>query len=957
MHTSAPEDPILRFELVVSGNDYNTLVAHLRGQCTPYTSVSGSRRRVRAVIDLDAASRSFCITAVDRHRLPKPLGIRPGSATHQNLANVIACEIQKGAIKDVTNSLLLKQLEDIIYLCPTLTPNTLRADLNDFQLHESSTYTSFRKVSGPVLAILAPTLLLDVDDAPTLLVREPTTSDLQLLTGIVRQALSSSVRPVAVVTGNEIDVSCTIILPPLPADCSIRFFLHWGGYDELVSSWNDELLDTIQGTSQPQKVPLSFRTNVPIHGQYGATFYFQINDSAEKIWLGKPWLHDSKFLIEHDDPCEITNHATQVLSERREAVQLLSQAISSSSSVSEVASAIASQYTHTSMGDSIAVVLRQNQDESKHLSLLAEQIEASGHFGLLHQLKTSYGLGEVVFASPEGSHAGAGGLAQVISGLPLELANAGIPVSIITPLYRHDNGHKHKSADVILESGVSIGSRAVIPQYQATINIHLGPTHYSGTPWSKRPPSTISCKIYLAQAGRVRVFLLAASSIFDRLYERVFSDEQLRRAAAFSRGVLETIATEKLGIRPSIIISNDWMTALIPPFAALAPEYQSVPWLKDCKTVHMIHNGGADYHGRLPLNVNNEDLWPILNLAPEHYFGFKDPFRSDLINLTMAAVQHARGGVVTVSQPYAQQLVSHAAGGDGLEYVLQHKRHSVFGISNGIARDDIDAYLSIRTGYSQQELRSTETLLTAKADLRVEIQKRYGLCVSRDARLLSFVGRIAEQKGLYLLSGFVRNSNHSALEELLIRHPDVQILIAGPVAAGDPTASALCEAVHYLSRQYPGRIASVFNYIAHSTALEITGASTLFLMPSRFEPGGITQLEALAVGTPVVGRCVGGIAATISNFNPDTQEGTGFLCHDYNPTAFLETLNWALSVCQDLSCYQKIVNQAIQAKHSWADRAPTFAAVLQRIVLGEERMQSLSALATQEQLSRSARAI
>jgi starch synthase len=450
--------------------------------------------------------------------------------------------------------------------------------------------------------------------------------------------------------------------------------------------------------------------------------------------------------------------------------------------------------------------------------------------------------------------------------------------------------------------------------------------------------------VYQAKADNVRVILLSARSVFDRLYQAVSPDEQLRRAIIFSRGVLTTIATEHLGIRPRAIISNDWMTACIPPLATLDPAYQSTPWLASCKTIHMVHNGGADYHGRLPLHVQHEDLWPMFNLSPEHYFGFKDPHRDDLLNLTIAAVRHATGGIITVSQPYAQQLVSHSGGGDGLEYVLSHRRKDVFGVSNGIKREEIDSYLAARAGLSLNHLRDLPTLLQAKASIRVEVQQRYGLRVSPSAKLICFVGRLAEQKGLELLSGFVPGTSHSALEDLLLQHSDTQIMVAGPVTHGDASATAFCRCIDYLTRKYPGRVTAVFDYIAHSTALEILSASTLFLMPSRFEPGGISQLEALAVGTLVVGRGVGGIAATIRNFDPIMRQGNGFLCYDYSPDAFVKTTHWALSVCDDQAAYESLVTQALDARHSWPDRAPTFAAVLQKIVLGEERLKSLPLL-------------
>ena len=119
-------------------------------------------------------------------------------------------------------------------------------------------------------------------------------------------------------------------------------------------------------------------------------------------------------------------------------------------------------------------------------------------------------------------------------------------------------------------------------------------------------------------------------------------------------------------------------------------------------------------------------------------------------------------------------------------------------------------------------------------------------------------------------------------------------------------------------------------YFTIST-LEIIFGSDLFLMPSRFEPGGITQLEALAAGTLVVGRNVGGISATIENANAEKGTGTGFLCNDYSCTGFRDTLLWALSTLKDEELRVKLIGNARAADHDWAERVPKYRALFQHI--------------------------
>jgi starch synthase len=876
------------------------------------------------------ASRSYSVSSVGRHRLPQTLAVKPGSRTHNNISSILASSLREQQAHDI--AILI---ENIIAATPTLTGEHLQMFRDDLELQTIHCMDRAERAvqTVEILGTLAPTLLLDLDETPTLIVPERPDSLIDSAVTLLQQEARLAAPVRASVSGNSVQITSSIKMPALQ-EVGVDLFMHWGGYDHTAPAWQDELIGTLHG-NEAGVFPVDHTIEVLHQGHYGATIFLRPHGSMESVWLGRLSADDAHFFISRDDSQLATERDT-MLSEMREiATSMLTLSVQHPETLSEQIQTIHSYAPHLGLGSLFREALDAVGDEAvvEHLEQTLADAEPTEE---VHSLFATYGIGEVVFTTPEGSHAAAGGLAQVISGLPPELCKAGVPVTIITPLYSYENGNKHHSAQHLLTHGIQIGGQRVQPKYVGSITVNVGPTYHPGTTYHRRPPTALPIKVFLAHSGSLRVFLLSNASVFDRLYQPVYADEQLRRAVVFSRATLETIATSHFGIRPSAIISNDWMTACVPSFAALDPDYQNVPWLKAAKTIHMIHNGGADYHGRLPVQAHNEDLWPMLNLAPEHFFGFRDPHNHGLINFTMAAAHHVSGGVLTVSQPYARQI-THLGGGDGVEYVLQHKRPSVFGISNGISRADIDSFLASMSGVSVEELTSTEKLLSSKATTRELLQTQFGLSKSPQARLISFVGRLAEQKGLVLLSGFVEGTHHSALEDLLLQHQDIQILVAGPTTDGEKTSTDLRNALNYLAAKYPGRVATHFDYIPHSKALEIIFGSNFFLMPSRFEPGGITQLEALATGTLVIGRNVGGISATVENYNAQEMSGNGFLFNDYTPKACANTAHWALNSTKDYSVYKMLVTNARASRHTWSDRVPAYVAMLQRVILGEEQ--------------------
>jgi starch synthase len=939
----------LQFEVVVDGSEYRTLMAQL-------TSKSSQKRTPKkpltAQIELQLTTNAYSLISVGRHRLPQTITVEPGNPTHASLSRLLAHSAQTHVVTEI-RSLLEQIVEKIVEKDQTQQEIPIKIFKRDLKLHRRSEEDKRTVLSVALSPDALTTISLDYDDAPTLEVKTPyDVATFNLHQEILCAGTRIAKRPWVIIEGNYVTLHGAIKLPCIE-QVKAELCILWGEYDSISSSWKHEQLGLID-LSSPQSFLIHHELHVPTQGAYGMTLYIQLEGSHEAVWLGAPRVDDVTFTIHSDDVTQSTAQWNDHVKAAQRMKQMLLNAVESNHNVDGTISKIKKSTPDINIGELINTVCSEYQATTQQGIAEVLQTLTANSKTLTKHLDT-FGIGEVVLASPEGPHASAGGLAQVISGLVPELTQAGLHVTVIAPLFAHENGSRHKSARFVLDEGIRIGSEVHKPRYIGSIGVQLGPTYALGTNHHRRQATTIPLKVYEIRSKNLRMVLLGNSSIFDKLYQPVYADELLRRTVVFSRAVLEVISQEHFGIRPSLIISNDWMTAPIAAFAALDTRYQSVPWIRDAKTVHMIHNGGSDYHGRLPTHAFNEDLWPMLNLASEHFFGFSDLHNRSLFNFTLTAARHVTGGIITVSKPYAEALVSHDGG--GLEAVLQHRRHDVYGISNGINRTEIDTFLATISKLDPDDLNVIPRLMDAKAAARLELQQQYGLTRQKDAVIMSCVGRMAEQKGLCLMYGPAGYHGRSMLEEMLIRWPHLQLVFAGPITRGDTTSEELAACVNNLSHRYPGRVAAHFDYIPHTQVIKIMFASQFLLMPSRFEPGGITQLEAFAAGALVIGRNVGGIHATVQNWNQQTMTGTGFLCNDFCSWGFANTAHWAVEVCQDPKNYQALMQYARAAKHSWSDRVDIYKAVFQQIILGADHASVVRAFTHKNQALQSAQIV
>lgn len=549
------------------------------------------------------------------------------------------------------------------------------------------------------------------------------------------------------------------------------------------------------------------------------------------------------------------------------------------------------------------------------------------------------GVGEVVFVSPEAQHARAGGLAQYISGLTTSLAKSGVSVTVITPMYEVAQGNKHTSAEHFIKNGIVINGKREHPEKMGEVAVDIGPTWKSGTKVALRAPRKVNLEVYELKSGLYRLIFLRNPDIFTKLYGESDDAQSLISAVAMSRGAIETMRSVEFGVNPDIVVSNDWVTALIPAYLGALPEYEDDPVLSRVKTIHMIHNCGEGYQGKFFANKFGEDLWPLLGLADEHFFGLADPSNQDFLNLTAAALFHVKDAIVAVSRPYAVQLLS-AEGGDGLQHLFQEKQHMLYGISNGLSTFDVQNYFwRYAEGLRGREITDDvfneslflRNLPVYKAEAKKKVQEENGLEVTTTATLISFVGRLTEQKGIGLLGGIVGRSKRTVLETLLESDEDIQILVTGPLSPGEEMGVGFANHIKKLMTKFPGRIQATFDFVTHERALEFTLASDLMLMPSRYEPGGITQLEGLAGGTPLVARNVGGIAATLVDNESDLTLGNSFLFESFTTDALLEKLFEGIQFIRSKRLQRPMLKRMLKTANDWSERVPMYVTLFQHI--------------------------
>lgn len=367
----------------------------------------------------------------------------------------------------------------------------------------------------------------------------------------------------------------------------------------------------------------------------------------------------------------------------------------------------------------------------------------------------------------------------------------------------------------------------------------------------------------------------------DKPYDYIHLD--CEKFIFFSKAALSILPT--IGFRPDVINCNDWQTGPIPVFL---DTFQDNEFYRGIKTVLTIHN--LKFQGRWDL----KGIKDAMGVSDYYFTPDKMEYYKDA-NLLKGGMVYA-SKISTVSDTYAVEITTPHYG-EGLDALLRARRNDLVGIVNGISYDD---WNPSKDGYITKKY-NARTIKAGKAENKAELQREMGLPQDPDKMLIGIVSRLTDQKGFDLIA--------YKLEELC--NGGCQIVVLG---TGDEQYENLFR--HY-SWKYSDRFAARITY-SNELSHKIYAGCDAFLMPSAFEPCGLSQIISMHYGTLPIVRETGGLRDTVIPYNKYTGEGTGFSFTNYNADEMLRCIWNSMDVYyNNKDAWYNMVKQAMSADYSW----------------------------------------
>ena len=472
----------------------------------------------------------------------------------------------------------------------------------------------------------------------------------------------------------------------------------------------------------------------------------------------------------------------------------------------------------------------------------------------------------ILYATSEARpFAASGGLADVAGSLPAALKRKGVDCRIIMPLYgsiRDDYQNKLK--------------------FVARIKVALA--------WRNQ-----RCNIFKAKHNKVVYYFIEKDSYYERgrLYGEYDDGE---RFAFFSLAVLEMLPQLSEEFKPDIIHCNDWQTALIPIF--LSVRHAKDAFYENIKTVFTIHNiafqGDYDFGAFKYVFGLPDEAGGIVDFAGR-------------INLLKGAIETSYA-ITTVSPTYSNEIAGICGGmtgydfGWGLTWFIKDRAWKLTGILNGL-----DSELNPKTDVNLYKNYEIANYKEGKAANKLELQKRLGLAQRDDIPLVAIITRIdSQQKGCQLLRDAVYGG-------ILYRN-DFQLVILGSAADGDREGKEMEWIFRWQENQNRGKMVSYIGFVPE-LAYKIYAAADIYLVPSLYEPCGLSQMIALKYGAIPVVRETGGLADTVTDNTDGNGNGFTFMYYDRNGLEY--GINNALNCYKDEKQWDALVRRAMACDFSW----------------------------------------
>jgi starch synthase len=493
---------------------------------------------------------------------------------------------------------------------------------------------------------------------------------------------------------------------------------------------------------------------------------------------------------------------------------------------------------------------------------------------------------KILFVAPEAApFVKAGGLGEVVFALPRALEDLGYDVRVMIPLYAGVDTEKYKLK--MEHRGLEV------------------PTGATGN--NPNEPEYLICNVKKYTADNqdngkapVTAYFLENQEYYEKRSNVYGYGDDVVRWNLFCRGVLEFFRLSN-DWTPDVIVSNDWQTGFLANY--LKTIYKDNPRLSKISTVFVIHN--LYYQGTFDHRYVTElDYDDGQSLIPS----FFDPRLYKINGMRRGIMFNDK--INTVSPTYSKEIMTKDYG-ELLDNLLQEKRAHLSGVLNGIDYESLNPETDVNlvANYNSKTLDKREKN-------KIELQARFNLPQDKTIPLFCITSRFVEQKGFDLF--------FNSLEQV-IRELKIQLIILG---SGDAKYMGFFKE---LSEKLPDQVGVHLNFDTTLPRL-IFGGADIILVPSKFEPCGLVQIEAMRYGVIPIVRRTGGLADSVIDFNPGTGKGTGFSFDHFDSLSLSITIARAIENYKNKTTWQKIQRQAMSQDFSWAKSALEYSKIITKAI-------------------------